>query len=276
MLKSDTPYFRELWDWSSFIATYTHNSSSPKTQLYCNYIVAMLTNMSAPQLNSLNEKISTKTRLEFDQEREQAWNTARNTLCSYTPDASDQLLNLHLHGINKSVTNIEGVLLPTFNEENLEFYASTDGCYDRIVKVDSTVVNLRSIALGVAAAKPICLSGPVGCGKTTLIEYLARKTGRICPKPNEIESREKALKKAEEEEQLLTPKKKAKTTGSKRKLEEVPLEELLDLGETTKKSGFLRIQLGDQTDSKMLLGQYRCTDVPGEFVWLPGVLTQVS
>ncbi|EDW47459.1 GM20404 [Drosophila sechellia] len=274
LLKSDTPYFRELWDWSSFIATYTHNSSSPKTRLYCNYIVAMLTNMSALQLNSLNEKISTKTRLEFDQEREQAWNTARNTLCSYTPDASDQLLNLHLQGINQSVTNIEGVLLPTFNKENLEFYASTDGCYDRIVKVDSTVVNLRSIALGVAAAKPICLSGPVGCGKTTLIEYLARKTGRICPKPNEIESREKALKKAEEEEQLLTPKKKAKTTGSKRKLEELPLEELLDLGETTKKSGFLRIQLGDQTDSKMLLGQYRCTDVPGEFVWLPGVLTQ--
>ncbi|EDW90873.2 LOW QUALITY PROTEIN: uncharacterized protein Dyak_GE13493 [Drosophila yakuba] len=274
LLKSDTPYFRELWDWSSFIATYTHNSSSPKTQLYCNYIVAMLTNMSAPQLDALNEKISTKTRLEFDQEREQAWHTARNTLCSYTPNASDQLLNLQLQGINQSVTNIEGVLLPTFNKENLEFYASSDGCYDRIVKVDSTVVNLRSIALGVAAAKPICLSGPVGCGKTTLIEYLARKTGRICPKPNEIKSRENALKKAEEEEQLLIPKKKPKTTGNKRKLEELPLEELLDLGETTKKSGFLRIQLGDQTDSKMLLGQYRCTDVPGEFVWLPGVLTQ--
>ncbi|XP_033252736.1 midasin-like [Drosophila miranda] len=42
----------------------------------------------------------------------------------------------------------------------------------------------------------------------------------------------------------------------------------------SQKHGFLRIQLGDQTDSKMLLGQYRCTDVPGEFVWLPGVLTQ--
>jgi hypothetical protein len=26
----------------------------------------------------------------------------------------------------------------------------------------------------------------------------------------------------------------------------------------------------------MLLGSYRCTDVPGEFVWQPGVLTQVS
>lgn len=37
----------------------------------------------------------------------------------------------------------------------------------------------------------------------------------------------------------------------------------------------LKVQLGDQTDSKMLLGSYRCTDVPGEFVWQPGVLTQV-
>ncbi|KAH8345472.1 hypothetical protein KR084_002113 [Drosophila pseudotakahashii] len=274
LLKSDTPYFRELWDWSSFIATYTHKSSNPKTQLYCNHIMAMLTNMSDTQLNALNEQISTKTRLEFDHEKEQAWTRARSTLGSYTPDASDQLLNLQLQEINQAVTNIEGVLLPTFNKENLEFYASTDGCYDRIVKVDSTVVNLRSIALGVAAAKPICLSGPVGCGKTTLIEYLARKTGRICPKPNEVEGREKALKKAEEEEQLLTPKKKPKTTGAKRKLEELPLEELLDLGDTTQRNGFLRIQLGDQTDSKMLLGQYRCTDVPGEFVWLPGVLTQ--
>lgn len=24
----------------------------------------------------------------------------------------------------------------------------------------------------------------------------------------------------------------------------------------------------------MLLGMYRCTDVPGEFVWQPGTLTQ--
>ncbi|CAH1229365.1 MDN1 [Branchiostoma lanceolatum] len=36
----------------------------------------------------------------------------------------------------------------------------------------------------------------------------------------------------------------------------------------------LKVQLGDQTDSKALLGTYRCTDVPGEFVWQPGVLTQ--
>lgn len=38
---------------------------------------------------------------------------------------------------------------------------------------------------------------------------------------------------------------------------------------------FVKVQLGDQTDSKMLLGTYRCSDTPGEFIWQPGVLTQV-
>lgn len=41
-------------------------------------------------------------------------------------------------------------------------------------------------------------------------------------------------------------------------------------------SKLLKVQLGDQTDSKMLLGSYRCSDVPSEFIWTPGVLTQVN
>ncbi|KAK2715538.1 hypothetical protein QYM36_010205, partial [Artemia franciscana] len=39
-------------------------------------------------------------------------------------------------------------------------------------------------------------------------------------------------------------------------------------------SKYTKIQLGDQTDSKVLVGTYRCTDIPGEFVWQPGVLAQ--
>ncbi|XP_062266826.1 midasin [Platichthys flesus] len=42
----------------------------------------------------------------------------------------------------------------------------------------------------------------------------------------------------------------------------------------TKATEILKVQLGDQTDSKMLLGMYRCTDIPGKFVWQPGTLTQ--
>uniref|UniRef100_A0A7N6BG26 Midasin n=1 Tax=Anabas testudineus TaxID=64144 RepID=A0A7N6BG26_ANATE len=42
----------------------------------------------------------------------------------------------------------------------------------------------------------------------------------------------------------------------------------------TKATQILKVQLGDQTDSKMLLGMYRCTDIPGKFVWQPGTLTR--
>lgn len=36
----------------------------------------------------------------------------------------------------------------------------------------------------------------------------------------------------------------------------------------------IRINLGDQTDAKALLGTYTCSDVPGEFSWAPGAITQ--
>ena len=36
----------------------------------------------------------------------------------------------------------------------------------------------------------------------------------------------------------------------------------------------LKIQMGDQLDSKTLLGLYTCTDVPGQFAYRPGVLAQ--
>lgn len=69
--------------------------------------------------------------------------------------------------------------------------------------------------------------------------------------------------------------KKPEVKGNKRKLRHAANEsESLNVKRNTPKNGFLRIQLGDQTDSKVLLGQYRCTDVPGEFLWQPGVLTQ--
>uniref|UniRef100_H2ZRQ3 ATPase dynein-related AAA domain-containing protein n=1 Tax=Latimeria chalumnae TaxID=7897 RepID=H2ZRQ3_LATCH len=89
-----------------------------------------------------------------------------------------------------------------------------------LVLVESTCSNLQSLALAVASQNPVLLEGPIGCGKTALVEYLAAVTGRGKP------------------------------------------------------PAILKVQLGDQTDSKMLLGMYRCTDVPGEFIWQPGTLTQ--
>lgn len=48
-----------------------------------------------------------------------------------------------------------------------------------LVLVDSTCQNLRSLALALASHKPVLLEGPIGCGKTSLVEFLAAATGHI-------------------------------------------------------------------------------------------------
>lgn len=114
---------------------------------------------------------------------------------------------------NDAVVCVSGIYLPVLK--------TTSNINVPLVEVPSTLNNLRKIALGLMTNRAVCLLGAVGSGKTSLVEYLAQKTGR-------------------------------------------------NLGEN-----FVKVQLGDQTDSKMLLGTYKCTDIPGEFVWQPGVLTQV-
>ncbi len=49
---------------------------------------------------------------------------------------------------------------------------------------------------------------------------------------------------------------------------------LAEVARITGNTNMLSIHLGDQTDAKVLLGTYVCTDVPGEFRWQPGALTQ--
>ncbi len=49
-----------------------------------------------------------------------------------------------------------------------------------------------------------------------------------------------------------------------------------ELSNRTGNTDFVEIHLDDQMDSKTLFGTYVCTDVPGEFKWQPGALTQVS
>lgn len=128
-------------------------------------------------------------------------------------DILDTTDTTHQDAPLESITYIEGICIPIHNSNKVK--PST------VIEVASTKRNLKRIALGLAANKAISLLGPVGSGKTCLVEHLAAKTGHT-------------------------------------------------IGET-----FVKVQLGDQTDSKMLLGTYRCTDVPGEFIWQPGVLTQV-
>lgn len=285
LLQNDPDFFKDLWNWSLFLKQQSQNELKNNLEsLYINHIVAILSNMTSAQLAELNKPITAAIQLQFEHlQNKSSVFSNQYELCNSTELESEQNILLHYH--SQDVTNIEGVLLPIFNEENYKFYSKSEGAYDKIVKVDSTKVNLRSIALGISSGKAICLSGAVGSGKTTLVEYLARKTGRICPKTLEIEQHNQ--EKIGKENEKLMPnghahKKKEKSAeklGNKRKSD--IFNDLSQLQNEMNSSnnatnGFLRIQLGDQTDSKMLLGQYRCTDVPGEFIWLPGVLTQVS
>ncbi|CAM6097712.1 unnamed protein product [Calypogeia fissa] len=77
--------------------------------------------------------------------------------------------------------------------------------------------NLESVVLALSQRQPILLEGPIGSGKSSLIQELANFTGN---------------------------------------------------------SDVIFIHLDDQMDSKMLLGNYVCTEIPGEFKWQPGALTQ--
>jgi len=51
-----------------------------------------------------------------------------------------------------------------------------------LIPVTSTLCNLRRLALAVSAGSPVLLEGPVGSGKTSLVECLATSVGRTsCP-----------------------------------------------------------------------------------------------
>lgn len=47
--------------------------------------------------------------------------------------------------------------------------------------VDSVCRNLQTLAMAVASQNAVLLEGPIGCGKTSLVEHLGAMTGRQKP-----------------------------------------------------------------------------------------------
>jgi midasin len=256
-LKLDLSFFRRAWNWDEFIEVYHHHGCDLQ-KLYCNQVIALLFGLTTSQLSKMNANIPTHIAVETE---------TKSTVES--PVRTNEVIDsrsLEWSFKSNKIAEIEGVFLPIFDELNFQFYADGHEKLDRIIRVDSTKVNLRSLALGISSGKAICLSGPVGSGKTSLVEYLARKTGQIAPRISDFMDFMKL------KNQLSTAKScnKRKLQGTDDSTDGFQQND----SRLSPKNGFLRIQLGDQTDSKILLGQYRCTDVPGEFLWQPGVLTQ--
>ncbi|CAB0035735.1 unnamed protein product [Trichogramma brassicae] len=205
ILQASPEHYKYKFSWSKFLKYLNHSNTKVKRiAIKC---VAIYLEMSESERNSkfMIENISENHFSNDDEEiGRSTFELQGATLCK------TKELEKHC----KSVVSVADVLLPIFNKNMISENSDKD-----LVSVPSMEENLRSLALAVVSRKCICLQGPVGCGKTAIVEYLAKVTGH----------------------------------GP---------------------SDFIKVQLGDQTDCKMLLGTYKCTDIPGEFIWQPGVLTQ--
>ncbi|XP_030747857.1 midasin-like isoform X2 [Sitophilus oryzae] len=208
LLRCDPKFFRQKWMWSIFLKRYLFHKDYEVSWL-AHHVMGIVLGMNETTLQSIILKnIPEECNVKFTVEFNSKSNSTQSS--NDIPTLNQQPIIHKSPNTPKDVVNVAGVYISASNRPKK----------DLLLEVSSTLNNLRKIAVGLSSNKALCLQGPVGSGKTALIEHLAAKTGK-------------------------------------------------KLGED-----FIKIQLGDQTDSKMLLGTYRCTDIPGEFLWQPGVLTQ--
>ncbi|XP_065212438.1 midasin [Planococcus citri] len=204
-------HFRKSWDWSQFINQYKDIDEKYAKWLFCQ-IVSIVTRMCEVKkermlstvLHSNEDSVSTSL-LYFSKEIKDILSSS-DFICGTDPK---KLLSIS-QSISSTIS-VGGVELSIVGKPEKE---------SDLVLVNSTLNNLSGLALAVATGKPVCLCGPVGCGKTALVQHLALITGH------------------------------------------------------TATNRLYQVQLGEEMDSKLLLGSYKCTDVPGEFIWQPGVLTK--
>ncbi|XP_059212052.1 midasin [Centropristis striata] len=224
-LQSDCAKFRMLWDWSPCVSQLL--TSDVMVRGYTAHCLALVSHMTDNQKNIFLRKVLSSDEIlhmkikaleETQQlEVEKALVLANQGSVMWRQEKANKYTRGQVvsEDLSQNVVAICGVVLPRIVPKHADQRNQKD-----LVLVDSTCRNLRRLALAVASQKPVLLEGPIGCGKTALVEFIAAVTGH------------------------------------------------------TKATEILKVQLGDQTDSKMLLGMYRCTDIPGKFLWQPGTLTQ--
>ncbi|XP_063299642.1 midasin [Pelobates fuscus] len=225
-LKQDTFSFREMWDWSVCVPLL--KSHDLTVRWYTAHCLSLVTCMCDENKQTFLKKLFTAEELihfKLQMADELHSQNIERSLLLANPETemwhrekSQQYTKGQIvsSDLCSSVVSVCGVTLP----KKMLSEQGQDKNVRQLVLVESTCRSLHNLALAVSYQNAVLLEGPIGCGKTALVEHLATVTGRL--KPPDI----------------------------------------------------LKVQLGDQTDSKMLLGMYRCTDIPGEFVWQPGTLTQ--
>uniref|UniRef100_A0A8D8Q4I7 Midasin n=1 Tax=Cacopsylla melanoneura TaxID=428564 RepID=A0A8D8Q4I7_9HEMI len=209
-LETNPVYFRSCWKWSSFIKKYSTVSSDTAKWLMVKCLAIV---------NQLNEKEVE----DMVQSMDVSYIQCRLDHQSRTEGSVTSLLPSDVNSTILKTVTVAGIEVQCVQYESSTDHSdepSTPNQNEQLVLVKSATSNLQNLALAVASSKPVCLTGPVGCGKTALVHHLAEVTGR------------------------------------------------------KRKPHLLTVQLGEELDAKMLLGSYKCTDIMGEFIWQPGILTQ--
>ncbi|KAF3702507.1 Midasin Dynein-related AAA-ATPase MDN1 MIDAS-containing protein [Channa argus] len=224
-LQSDCAKFRMLWDWSPCVSQLL--TSDIVVRWYTAHCLALVSHMTDNQKMIFLRKVLTSDEILHmkikDLEEAQQLEVEKALVLANqgTVMWRQEQINKFTRGqvvsgdLSQNVVAVCGVVLPRIVPKPTEQMNQKD-----LVLVNSTCSNLRRLAMAVASQKPVLLEGPIGCGKTALVEFMAAVTGH------------------------------------------------------SNATEILKVQLGDQTDSKILLGMYRCTDIPGKFVWQPGTLTK--
>jgi midasin len=220
-------YFNPIWFRNaidcSFITDYiSHSNTDIKYIAIQCYIILFSLNSSDSQ-KLIQQRFSveeqTQLKLKYFNLFSQRIPLADISTTFYYDESDDEISNSMQSfcdsDFSEDIVSVFGILINKCKSLSLK---SSDE--HNIVLLPSTKKSLRLLALAVSYGKPVLIEGPVGCGKTLLIELIASLTGRM------------------------------------------------------KAPQLIKVQMGDQIDSKILIGSHICTDIPGEFVWKAGPLTQ--
>ncbi|XP_076823935.1 midasin-like isoform X3 [Clavelina lepadiformis] len=82
--------------------------------------------------------------------------------------------------LSSSLVAVCGVLLDQCSQSMQENFSDTNES-NTLVITKTLQPHLQSLAMAIAERKAVVLQGPVGCGKTALVEYIAQVTGHNSP-----------------------------------------------------------------------------------------------
>uniref|UniRef100_T1K3A0 Midasin n=1 Tax=Tetranychus urticae TaxID=32264 RepID=T1K3A0_TETUR len=170
-ISSDPSWYRSTWDWR-LLWQLVENNDKPEIKWLAMQCIRVLCNISDKEYfdwmktaGNFSPEQLRKFRLDYQ--------FIYNLNQSLSPTKTEKIINELMAG---NSVNIYGIPMVKFNE-------TLDGSEkgSKMVIIPSVRDNLMRLAVALSENRPVLLEGPLGCGKTSLIEHLSELTGRCKP-----------------------------------------------------------------------------------------------